>query len=60
MAEAEEHHGAPARPAALIRLRHADQIVALDRFMADIIAGKGIDRRKIAVLPPWSHDGQVR
>jgi colanic acid biosynthesis glycosyl transferase WcaI len=37
-------------------LRRADQIVALDRFMADIIAGKGIDRRKIAVLPPWCHD----
>jgi colanic acid biosynthesis glycosyl transferase WcaI len=36
--------------------RSADQIVALDRFMADIIAGKGIDRRRIAVLPPWSHD----
>ena len=36
--------------------RRADQIVALDRFMADIIAGKGIDRRRIAVLPPWCHD----
>jgi len=37
-------------------LRRADQIVALDRFMADIIAGKGIDRQRIAVLPPWCHD----
>src|SRR6185295_8076850 len=37
-------------------LRHADQIIALDRFMADIIAGKGVDRRRIAVLPPWCHD----
>src|SRR5262245_50060249 len=34
-------------------LRQADQIVALDRFMADIIAAKGIDRQRIAVLPPW-------
>jgi glycosyltransferase involved in cell wall biosynthesis len=37
-------------------LRQADQIVALDRFMADIIAGKGIDPSRIAVLPPWCHE----
>jgi glycosyltransferase involved in cell wall biosynthesis len=37
-------------------LRHADQIVALDRFMADVIAAKGIDRARITVLPPWCHD----
>jgi len=41
----------------LFSFRNADQIVALDRFMADIIAGKGIDRRRIAVLPPWCQDG---
>src|SRR3989442_45835 len=37
-------------------LRRADQIVALDRFMADIIVRNGVDRRRIAVLPPWCHD----
>src|SRR5262245_31161084 len=37
-------------------LRQADQIVALDRFMADAIAAKGIDRLRIAVLPPWCHE----
>jgi len=37
-------------------LRHADQIVALDRFMAEVIAAKGVDRSRIAVLPPWCHD----
>src|SRR5262245_43605301 len=39
-----------------VSLRQADQVVALDRFMADIIAGKGIDRSRIAVLPPWCHE----
>src|SRR5262249_6956632 len=34
-------------------LRQADQIVALDRFMAGVIAAKGIDPSRIALLPPW-------
>lgn len=37
-------------------LRQADQIIALDRFMADVIVEKGIDRQRIAVLPPWCHE----
>lgn len=41
-------------------LRQADRIVALDRFMRDRVVGKGIDPAKIEVLPPWSHDNDVR
>lgn len=41
-------------------LDKADAIVALDRFMADRIAAKAVPRKKIAVLPPWSHDQVVR
>jgi len=35
-------------------------IIALDRFMADRIAAKGVDRRKIHVVAPWAHDKEVR
>ncbi|MCX8090764.1 MAG: glycosyltransferase family 4 protein [Verrucomicrobiae bacterium] len=41
-------------------LKRADAIVALDRFMAERIAAKGVAPEKIAVLPPWSHDEAVR
>ena len=41
-------------------LRHATAIIALDTFMRDRIAAKGIDPDKIVVLPPWSHDDDVR
>ena len=40
-------------------LRRADGIIALDRFMRDRITAKGIAPEKIAVIPPWSQDGQV-
>lgn len=40
-------------------LNQADKIVALDRFMSDRIAAKGIPQEKIAVIPPWSHDNDV-
>ena len=40
-------------------LGRADTIVALDRFMRDRIAAKGISPEKIAVIPPWSQDGEV-
>jgi glycosyltransferase involved in cell wall biosynthesis len=40
--------------------RRADWIVALDRFMRDRIVAKGIAPEKIAVLPPWSQDQEVR
>ena len=41
-------------------LREAKSIVALDRFMRDRIAAKGISSDKIAVIPPWSHDNEVK
>jgi glycosyltransferase involved in cell wall biosynthesis len=41
-------------------LQQANQIVALDRFMRDRIVAKGIAPEKIAVIPPWSQDQDVR
>ena len=41
-------------------LRQATRVIALDRFMRDRIAAKGIPPERIVVLPPWSHDGEVR
>jgi glycosyltransferase involved in cell wall biosynthesis len=43
-----------------LSLRQSDCIVALDRFMRDRIVAKGIAPEKIAVIPPWSHDDEVR
>ena len=40
--------------------RRANWIIALDRFMRDRIVAKGIAPGKIAVLPPWSQDHDVR
>ena len=41
-------------------LRRADKIIALDRFMHDRIMAKSISPGKIAVIPPWSQDNEVR
>jgi colanic acid biosynthesis glycosyl transferase WcaI len=41
-------------------LRRAKKIIALDRFMQDRIVAKGIAPEKVAVIPPWSHDEDVR
>jgi hypothetical protein len=41
-------------------LRRANKIIALDRFMRDRIVAKGIAAEKIAVIPLWSHDNEVR
>jgi glycosyltransferase involved in cell wall biosynthesis len=40
--------------------RRAGRIIALDRFMRDRIIAKGIAPEKIAVIPPWSQDNDVR
>jgi glycosyltransferase involved in cell wall biosynthesis len=40
--------------------RRANRIIALDRFMRDRIKAKGIAPEKIAVIPPWSQDNDVR
>lgn len=39
--------------------QQAERVIALDRFMRDRIVAKGIAAEKVAVLPPWSHDGAV-
>lgn len=41
-------------------LRHASKIVALDHFMRQRILEKEIEPQKIVVIPPWSHDADVR
>jgi colanic acid biosynthesis glycosyl transferase WcaI len=41
-------------------LRRASKIIALDRFMRDRIVAKGIAPEKVLVLPPWSHDDEVK
>src|SRR5688572_9637517 len=41
-------------------LIRSDRIIALDRFMRERIIAKGIRADRIAVLPPWSHDQEVR
>lgn len=41
-------------------LRHATRVIALDRFMRDRITGKGIAPERVVVIPPWSHDDEVR
>jgi colanic acid biosynthesis glycosyl transferase WcaI len=40
-------------------LRGADQVVALDRFMAERLTQKGVPAGKLSVIPPWSHDEAV-
>ena len=40
--------------------RQSAAIIALDRFMADRIEAKGIDRWKIHVVAPWAHDREVK
>lgn len=44
----------------LYSLKRAAVIVALDRFMKDRIEAKGIDPKKVVVVPPWAHDDHVR
>jgi glycosyltransferase involved in cell wall biosynthesis len=40
-------------------LRCAHRVIALDRFMRERIAAKGIAGDKIKIIPPWSHDDHV-
>jgi colanic acid biosynthesis glycosyl transferase WcaI len=40
-------------------LRGSDQVVALDRFMAERLTQKGVSAGKLSVIPPWSHDDVV-
>jgi len=40
-------------------LRGSDQVIALDRFMAERLTQKGVPTGKLSVIPPWSHDDMV-
>jgi colanic acid biosynthesis glycosyl transferase WcaI len=41
-------------------LLQASAVVVLDRFMERRILDKGVAARNIFVIPPWSHDAEVR
>jgi glycosyltransferase involved in cell wall biosynthesis len=41
-------------------LKNAARVVVLDDFMRQRILDKGIPTEKIAVIPPWSHDSEIR
>jgi hypothetical protein len=41
-------------------LSGADLVIALDRFMQARILSKGASPRRVCVLPPWSHQPEVR
>ena len=41
-------------------LRQAKKVIALDRFMRERIVAKGIPPAKVVVIPPWSHDTEVK
>lgn len=41
-------------------LRRAATVVVLDKFMQQRILAKNIPAEKIAVIPPWSHDSEVK
>ena len=38
---------------------NSSRIIALDRFMAERVVAKGVDRDRIEIIPPWSHDDTV-
>jgi glycosyltransferase involved in cell wall biosynthesis len=40
--------------------RHADRIIALDRFMSKLIQTKGIPSKKITVIAPWAYEDWVQ
>jgi colanic acid biosynthesis glycosyl transferase WcaI len=40
-------------------LRRSALIVALDRFMADRLAARGVAREKMLVMPPWPHEEHI-
>lgn len=41
-------------------LKHAEGVIALDKFMKQRIVAKGIPSDLVTVLPPWAHDDNVR
>jgi len=41
-------------------LRKSDAVVALDEFMKQRLTAQGVEEERIRVVPPWSHDADVR
>jgi colanic acid biosynthesis glycosyl transferase WcaI len=41
-------------------LHRGTAVIVLDRFMRERILKKGVEGGRIAVIPPWSHDSEVR
>jgi colanic acid biosynthesis glycosyl transferase WcaI len=37
-------------------LRRAGLVIALDRFMAERLARRGVDENKMLIMPPWPHE----
>ncbi len=48
------------RETAAFGFRTARWCVVMDRFMAERLEAYGVECQKIAVVPPWAHDGDVR
>ncbi len=44
----------------LYSLRNAEKIVVLDRFMEKRILDKKIPAEKVVIIPPWSHDSEIK
>lgn len=40
-------------------LKRSKLIIALDRFMADRLAVRGVRKRKMLVMPPWPHEEHI-
>jgi colanic acid biosynthesis glycosyl transferase WcaI len=40
----------------MFSVKTAQKLIVLDRFMKERLLAKGVDERKIAIIPPWSHD----
>jgi glycosyltransferase involved in cell wall biosynthesis len=38
---------------------HAARTIVLDRFMEERVIAKGVSRKRVSVIPPWSHDDAV-
>lgn len=48
------------RRMAAFGFRTARWCIVMDRFMAERLEGYGVACQKIAVIPPWSHDDDIR
>lgn len=42
-----------------VSMRHAKQIIVLDRFMADRLPAEHHLRNKVSIIPPWPHEEYI-